>query len=310
MAYLSQDKKQQLGQLCQQHHIALLWDEPMKQHTTFKIGGPAAALCIPENREQICVLSQFARQQNISLWYLGNGSNLLISDDGLDGIVVLLDNSFEGNIQVRGNILEAPAGKKLSALCQAACEAGLTGLEFAWGIPGSIGGAVYMNAGAYSGEMKDVLLWAEYLLPDGTIVRADKEELSLRYRHSRFMEKELEGACILRAAFELHPGDAKEIRAAMDEIIAKRKEKQPLEYPSGGSTFKRPEGAFAAKLIQDCGLKGLTVGGAQISEKHAGFVINRGGASCLDVMTLCKKIREQVEKETGFVLEMEIRRLP
>lgn len=310
MVYLNEQTKQELTELCQKHDITLLWDEPMKLHTTFKIGGPAAAMAVPQNREQVKQIVTFAKEKSLPLWYLGNGSNLLVSDEGLDGIVVLLEASFEGEIIVEGNTLEVPAGKRLSAVCAAALEHELSGMEFAWGIPGSVGGGVYMNAGAYGGEIKDCLSWVEYLAADGSFVRKQAQELSLSYRHSIFMEQEFEDVCILRAAFTLKKGNREEIKAQMDDVLHKRKEKQPLEYPSAGSTFKRPEGAFAAKLIEDCGLKGKSVGGAQVSEKHAGFVINRGNASCQDVLTLCRQVADCVKEQSGYELHMEIRCLP
>lgn len=310
MACLNVAQKENLAAFCKAKQIHVLWDEEMKNHTSFKIGGPAKAVCVPKDREQLKRLVCFIRQQQLNVWYVGNGSNLLVSDEGLDGVVILLDAPFDGEIAVQNSILEAPAGKKLSAVCTAACTASLTGLEFAWGIPGSIGGAVYMNAGAYGGEMKDHLLWVEYLNRDGEVVRLEKEQLGLSYRHSCFMEKEYEGVCILRAAFLLEAKEKAAIQSEMDRIMAQRKEKQPLEYPSAGSTFKRPQGAFAAKLIDDCGLRGLTVGGAQVSTKHAGFVVNIGGATCQDVLDLTEKIKACVKEKTGYELELEVKVLP
>ena len=206
-----------------------------------------------------------------------------------------------------GNLLIAPAGKHLSAVCAAACQAGLTGLEFAWGIPGSIGGAVYMNAGAYGGELKDRLVWVEYLNEDGQVQRLFTEQLGLSYRHSCFMEQPFLHGCILRAAFALEQGDRTAIAQEMERIITQRREKQPLEYPSAGSMFKRPTGHFAAALIDQCGLKGVCVGGAQVSEKHAGFVVNRGGATCADVLELVERVKARVLAETGVALEMEVK---
>ena len=302
--------KERLAALCQLEKIPVLWDEPMKNHTSFKIGGPAAALCAPKDRQQLRELVGFVQREGVDSWYIGNGSNLLVSDEGLNGVAILLDSSFDGEIELDGTVLLAPAGKKLSAVCAAACAAGLTGLEFAYGIPGSVGGAVYMNAGAYGGEMKDRLLWVEYLAPTGEIVRLEQEQLSLSYRHSRFMEEGMEGSCIVRAAFGLQRGEKAAIQSEMDRILNQRRQKQPLEYPSAGSTFKRPQGAFAAQLIDKCGLKGFTVGGAQVSEKHAGFVINTGKATCADVLELTRQVRECVQEKTGYLLELEVRQLP
>lgn len=310
MACLDVAAKERLAALCQLEKIPVLWDEPMKNHTSFKIGGPAAALCVPKDRRQLRELVGFVQREGVDSWYIGNGSNLLVSDKGLNGIAILLDSGFDGEIEVDGTVLLAPAGKKLSAVCAAACAAGLTGLEFAYGIPGSVGGAVYMNAGAYGGEMKDRLLWVEYLAPTGEIVRLEQEQLSLSYRHSRFMEEGMQGSCIVRAAFGLQRGEKAAIQSEMDRILNQRRQKQPLEYPSAGSTFKRPQGAFAAQLIDQCGLKGFTVGGAQVSEKHAGFVINTGKATCADVLELTRQVRECVQEKTGYLLELEVRQLP
>ena len=310
MACLDVAAKERLAALCQLEKIPVLWDEPMKNHTSFKIGGPAAALCAPKDRRQLRELVGFVQREGVDSWYIGNGSNLLVSDKGLNGIAILLDSGFDGEIELDGTVLLAPAGKKLSAVCAAACAAGLTGLEFAYGIPGSVGGAVYMNAGAYGGEMKDRLLWVEYLAPTGEIVRLEQEQLSLSYRHSRFMEEGMQGSCIVRAAFGLQRGEKAAIQSEMDRILNQRRQKQPLEYPSAGSTFKRPQGAFAAQLIDKCGLKGFTVGGAQVSEKHAGFVINTGKATCADVLELTRQVRECVQEKTGYLLELEVRQLP
>ena len=310
MACLDVAAKERLAALCQLEKIPVLWDEPMKNHTSFKIGGPAAALCAPKDRQQLRELVGFVQREGVDSWYIGNGSNLLVSDAGLNGIAILLDSSFDGEIELDGTVLLAPAGKKLSAVCAAACAAGLTGLEFAYGIPGSVGGAVYINAGAYGGEMKDRLLWVEYLAPTGEIVRLEQEQLSLSYRHSRFMEEGMQGSCIVRAAFGLQRGEKAAIQSEMDRILNQRRQKQPLEYPSAGSTFKRPQGAFAAQLIDKCGLKGFTVGGAQVSEKHAGFVINTGKATCADVLELTRQVRECVKEKTGYLLELEVRQLP
>ena len=310
MACLDVAAKERLAALCQLEKIPVLWDEPMKNHTSFKIGGPAAALCAPKDRQQLRELVGFVQREGVDSWYIGNGSNLLVSDAGLNGIAILLDGGFDREIEVDGTVLLAPAGKKLSAVCAAACAAGLTGLEFAYGIPGSVGGAVYMNAGAYGGEMKDRLLWVEYLAPTGEIVRLEGEQMGLSYRHSRFMEEGMEGSCIVRAAFGLQRGEKAAIQSEMDRILNQRRQKQPLEYPSAGSTFKRPQGAYAAQLIDECGLKGFTVGGAQVSEKHAGFVINTGKATCADVLELTRQVRECVKEKTGYLLELEVRQLP
>ena len=310
MTCLDNATKEQLASLCKEKEIPVLWEEPMKHYTSFQIGGPASAVCIPKNREQLSCLLSFLRKMQINHWFVGNGSNLLISDEGLKGVVILLDSDFDGEILISNTVLEAPAGKKLSSVCAAACRAELTGLEFAWGIPGSVGGAVYMNAGAYGGEMKDRLIWVEYLDLDGNIQRVPAEKLNLSYRHSCFMEQEYQGVCIIRAAFSLKKGEQAGIQAEMDRIIGQRKEKQPLDLPSAGSTCKRPQGAYAAQLIDQCGLRGFTVGGAQVSTKHTGFVVNIGGATCQDVLELARQVKECVKEKTGFELEMEVRLLP
>lgn len=310
MTCLDNATKEQLASLCKEKEIPVLWEEPMKHYTSFQIGGPASAVCIPKNREQLSCLLSFLRKMQINHWFVGNGSNLLISDEGLKGVVILLDSDFDGEILISNTVLEAPAGKKLSSVCAAACRAELTGLEFAWGIPGSVGGAAYMNAGAYGGEMKDRLIWVEYIDLDGNIQRVPAEKLNLSYRHSCFMEQEYQGVCIIRAAFSLEKGEQAAIQAEMDRIIGQRKEKQPLDLPSAGSTFKRPQGAYAAQLIDQCGLRGFTVGGAQVSTKHTGFVVNIGGATCQDVLELARQVKECVKEKTGFELEMEVRLLP
>ena len=302
--------KEKLAALCQEKGIPVLWDEPMKYHTSFKIGGPAAVMCIPKDSDQLFCALDFARRENLPVWYVGNGSNLLVKDERIDGMVILLDSEFGGEIAVEGETLIAPSGKKLSAVCAAAAKESLTGLEFAWGIPGSVGGAVYMNAGAYGGEMKDCLLWAEYLSPQGKIVHLSKEDLALSYRHSCFMQPQYKDCCIVRAAFSLTKGEPEAIRQQMDHVMEQRKAKQPLEYPSAGSTFKRPQGAFAAQLIDQCGLRGTQVGGAQVSTKHAGFVINLGDACCNDVLNLTAQVRECVKQQTGYELELEVRLIP
>lgn len=310
MTCLDNATKEQLASLCKEKKIPVLWEEPMKHYTSFQIGGPASAVCIPKNREQLSCLLSFLRKMQINHWFVGNGSNLLVSDEGLKGVVILLDSDFDGEILISNTVLEAPAGKKLSSVCAAACRAELTGLEFAWGIPGSVGGAVYMNAGAYGGEMKDRLIWVEYLDLDGNIQRVPAEKLNLSYRHSCFMEQEYQAVCIIKAAFSLEKGEQAAIQAEMDRIIGQRKEKQPLDLPSAGSTFKRPQGAYSAQLIDQCGLRGFTVGGAQVSTKHTGFVVNIGGATCQDVLELARQVKECVKEKTGFELEMEVRLLP
>ena len=233
---------------------------------------------------------------------LGNGSNLLVSDKGVEGAMIALDGDFK-EISVESETVTAGAGAKLSRLCTVAMEHSLSGLEFAYGIPGTVGGAMYMNAGAYGGEMKDVALSVTAMSPDGSVREVPAAEMALGYRTSVFKTN---GDIILFAKYNLHTGVKSAIKAQMEDIMGRRKSKQPLEYPSAGSVFKRPEGAFAGTLIEQCGLKGKTVGGAQVSEKHAGFIINVGGATCDDVMELVKVVQDTVKAETGYILEREI----
>ena len=277
--------------------------EPLAGHTTFKIGGPAAVFVQPADEAQLCAAVALCRELAVPYYILGNGSNVLFGDKGWAGAVICLAGMKDG-VRREGNTLTAPAGLPLSALCTAAWEAGLAGLEFAYGIPGTVGGAVYMNAGAYGGEMKDVLLSVRYLTAEGQIEEAPAEGLDLGYRHSIF---ESNGGCILSAQVRLEAGDPAAIRARMDELMGRRRDKQPLDKPSAGSTFKRPAGAFAGALIDQCGLRGHRHGGAAISEKHCGFVVNLGGATCADVLALCREVQQIVKEQTGYTLEKEIR---
>ena len=278
-------------------------NEPLAAHCTFKIGGPAQLFVQPQTEQQLCSAAALCKEQAVRYYLLGNGSNILFADEGFAGVVIDI-SALGSDIAVEGNMLTAGAGVRLTALCRAALEHGLSGLEFAYGIPGTVGGAVYMNAGAYGGEMKDVLTVVRYLTAEGEVVQASAAELDLSYRHSIFEEN---GGCILSAQFALQPGNAADIRAKMDELMAKRVDKQPLDKPSAGSTFKRPAGAFAAALIDQCGLRGFRHGGAAVSDKHCGFVVNLGGATCADVLALCDEVRAIVKEKTGYELEKEIR---
>lgn len=278
-------------------------NEPLAEHCTFKIGGPARVFVAPQEEEQLCKAILLCRDLCLPYYLLGNGSNILFADEGWSG-VILDTSALKSSIQREGCTLRAGAGTLLSSLCREALRAGLTGLEFAYGIPGTVGGAVYMNAGAYGGELKDVLTRVRYLNQEGQIVCAEAAELDLSYRHSIFEEN---GGCILSAEFRLTPGDPAEIQAKMEDLMGRRRDKQPLDKPSAGSTFKRPAGAFAGALIDQCGLRGYRHGGAAISEKHCGFVVNLGGASCADVLALCDEVRDIVQEKTGYLLEKEIR---
>jgi UDP-N-acetylmuramate dehydrogenase len=274
----------------------------MSAHTTFKIGGAADILITVKSIDELQTAVNACKAADIPVMILGNGSNLLVSDNGIEGAVITLDGDFK-EITVDGDIITSGAGAKLSRLCSVALENSLTGLEFAYGIPGTVGGAMYMNAGAYGGEMKDVALSVTALTIDGTIREVPAEDLQLGYRTSVFKTN---GDIILFSKYKLEQGDQVAIKARMDDVMDRRKTKQPLEFPSAGSVFKRPEGAFAGTLIEQCGLKGKTVGGAQVSEKHAGFIINIGGATCDDVMGLVKIVQDTVKAETGYFLEREI----
>ena len=294
---------EQLKQQLAEAGIAFKENEPLAAHCTFKIGGPARLFVQPAGQAQLCRAIALCKAQNTRYYLLGNGSNILFADEGYDGAVLDI-SAMQDTVEVCGTVLTAGAGVRLSALCKTALAHGLTGLEFAYGIPGTVGGAVYMNAGAYGGEMKDVLTTVQYLTAAGEVQQAAASALDLRYRHSIFEEN---GGCILSAQFTLTPGEPDAIRARMEELMAKRLDKQPLAKPSAGSTFKRPEGAFAAALIDQCGLRGYRHGGAAISDKHCGFVVNLGGASCADVLALCEQVRAIVKEKTGYDLEKEIR---
>ena len=285
--------------------LEVLQDEPMSRHTTFRIGGPAKRMAFPSSREQLVLLMSFAKDYGANPLVIGNGSNLLVPDEGLDRLVIDTSANLNRVKRGSGNTVLADAGATLARTADLACKSGLTGLEFAHGIPGTVGGGVCMNAGAYGGEMKQVLRSAAVLFPEEGIRTLTGEELAFSYRHSLLTDRP--DAVVLRAVFALEAGESAAIREKMDELMARRKTSQPLEYPSAGSTFKRPEGYFAAALIDQCGLKGLTVGGAQVSEKHAGFVINRGGATCADVLALMARVQQRVWEEKGVRLEPEVK---
>lgn len=286
-----------------EHEIKYLEHEDLSKHTSFKIGGPAEFFLKPSDAHQVSVITDYCRENEIPLFPLGKGSNLLVSDSGINGVVMYFGSEF-GKIKLLDeNTIYCEAGASLAALCNFALENGLTGLEFAYGIPGSVGGAVFMNAGAYGGEIKDVIVYADHIGRNGISGRFSGEELQMSYRHSAYSCKKY---FITGAAFRLEKGDKKEIKLKMDDLIGRRFDKQPMDKPSAGSTFKRPEGAFASALIDQCGLKGYRVGGAEVSTKHAGFVINAGGATCADVLQLIRDVQKKIEEETGFYLEPEV----
>lgn len=280
------------------------YDVPMSAYTTFKIGGNARLMVTPVSDEGLAAVVKCCKDEGVEPFILGNGSNMLISDNGLDRVVINMCRPNASVWLIDDETIECDAGITMVKVCNFALENNLSGLEFAFGIPGSAGGAAYMNAGAYGGEMKDVLLSCNYIDLDGNAGALSGDELGLGYRTSAF---EHNGFIITSLKIKLHKGNRDEIKSKMFELLQRRKDKQPLEYPSAGSTFKRPEGYFAGALIQECGLKGASVGGAQVSEKHAGFVINKGGATSADVMNLIKMVQETVLKEKGILLEPEVR---
>ncbi len=285
--------------------VEILVAEPMKNHTTFRIGGPADALALPKTPEEVAEVVRFCHEHAQSYYVLGNGSNLLVSDEGYRGLVLQLYRNFN-DIQVNGETITVQSGAMLAAVARTAYQTGLTGLEFASGIPGTIGGAVVMNAGAYGGEMKNVLKEVTVLTKEGEVLVIPAKALELGYRTSVIPKN---GWIVLGAVLQLKKGDQEQILARMEELKEQRITKQPLDLPSAGSTFKRPEGYFAGKLIMDAGLRGFTVGGAQVSEKHCGFVVNRGNATAADVWKLICEVKRRVKEMTGVELEPEVKLL-
>jgi len=281
----------------------VLIKEPMCKHTTFRIGGPADYFVLPKNREEVKQVLAVCRQEGVPFYLIGNGSNLLVGDKGYRGVIVQLYKNMS-DIEISGNCIKAAAGAQLIRISRNAMEAGLSGMEFASGIPGTLGGALMMNAGAYGGEMKDILVEAEVLTEDGEFLTLPAEALELGYRASIIDKKHY---TVLGAILQLKEGKKDEIQKRMDELREQRVTKQPLEYPSAGSTFKRPAGHFAGKLVMDAGLRGFTVGGAQVAEKHCGFVINRGNATAEDVLSLMKQVADKVKEQFDVVLEPEVK---
>lgn len=277
-------------------------DEKLSRYVNFKVGGPADILVTPKNKEQIIKTVSICKENNIPFYVIGNGSNLLVKDGGFRGVVISLTKV--NNITVDGERIKAECGAMLKQVSDKAVENSLTGFEFACGIPGTVGGAVFMNAGAYNGEMSQVIESADVINEKGEIITLNNEELDLGYRSSIVMKK---GYVVLSTTFKLEKGEVKSIKDLVADLTDKRESKQPLEYPSAGSTFKRPEGYFAGKLIQDAGLKGYGIGGAAISEKHSGFVINKGGATAKDILDLIHHIQDEVKKQFGVELHTEVR---
>ena len=284
---------------------SILIDEPMSRHTTFRVGGPADFFVTPKAKEEVRDVIRICKEAGMPYYIIGNGSNLLVSDAGYRGVIVQIYKEMN-EVKVEGDLVKAQAGALLSGIAAKALGAELSGFEFASGIPGTIGGACVMNAGAYGGEMKDVLEFVTVLTGEGKIIELGRNELELGYRTSVIAKK---GYIVLGAVLKLERGDGEKIKTYMDELKEKRVSKQPLEYPSAGSTFKRPEGYFAGKLIEDAGLRGFQVGGAQVSEKHCGFVINRDHATAADIMELMRQVQIRVKENSGVDLEPEVKRL-
>ena len=285
--------------------VELRAEEPMSRHTTFRIGGPVQVMALPKSAQEAAAVVKAAKALDVAPIFMGNGSDLLVSDSGVRGLIVKAVDGLD-EITVKDNCITAGSGVLLARLANFAMENGLSGLEFSHGIPGSVGGAVTMDAGAYDGDMSMVVRRVDYLDEDGQAKSLAGEELDFSYRHSAFSDGR---RLILRAEFRLQPGDPSSIKALMDDLGARRRHKQPLDLPSAGSTFKRPKGYYAAALIDECGLKGARVGGAQVSTKHAGFVVNAGGATCADVLGLIDQVRRTVLRETGVELELEVKTL-
>ncbi len=299
------DRLAKLADLCAQLHCAVKYGEPMAKYVSFKIGGPADCMIEIQNPEALSPVLSYIKDAELPLFVLGNGSNLLVSDAGIAGVVLRMAIDAPPLLTPEGMMVCA-ASVSLKRICLFAQEQGLTGLEFAYGIPGSAGGAAFMNAGAYSGEMKDVLVKCEHRDSSGKAGVFTGSALKLAYRHSVYAERPY---VITALHLQLKKGSPDAIQAKMQEFMQRRKEKQPLEYPSAGSVFKRPAGHFAGTLIEECGLKGRQIGGAKVSEKHAGFIINTGGATCGDVLQLIETIQQEVCRQTGIMLEPEIRRV-
>ena len=278
-------------------------NEMLSNHISFKVGGPCPLLIEPKNEKQLTDILKLIKETESPYIILGNGTNVLVLDEGLEKIVVKIGDEMTELSLEGDDVICCSAGTKVVTLCKFALENSLSGLEFAYGIPGTCGGAVFMNAGAYGGEVKDALSEITYLTPDLEIKTISVEEAKLSYRHSLFKEN---GGIVVSAKFKMKKAPQEEIKAAMNDYLSRRKDKQPLEYPSAGSTFKRPEGHFAGALIEQCALKGKSIGGAEISEKHAGFLINKNNATSKDILELMEFTKETVKKETGVTLEPEV----
>lgn len=282
---------------------SLFFNESMKKHTSFKLGGNADILIVPSNEEEVCEVIKLCKKFNYPFFVMGNGSNLIVKDGGIRGLVIKMTENFS-KINITGEIVESDSGVLLSKLSKFAMKNDLSGIEFAEGIPGTLGGAVIMNAGAYNGEMKDVVVKTRYIDKNGDVQTIEGEEHKFSYRSS-YIQKE--SGIILKSWLKLKKGNKEQIAKEMNEFSKRRRDKQPLEMPSAGSVFKRPEGYFAGKLIEDCGLRGFTIGEAQVSEKHCGFIVNKGNASSEDVIKLIKHIQNCVKNKYNVILETEVK---
>lgn len=291
----------ELTALCKRLGCRITPECSLSEYITFRFGGPCRALISVNSAESAAELLKYLRGNSIKYGIIGRGSNVIAADEGFDGVVLLFGGDFAG-IRIEGETITCQAGALLAAACVQAQQNSLTGMENLFGIPGTVGGALYMNAGAYGSEMADIVVSAEYIDADGNLRTITKDEMKLSYRHSIFSESSY---VIVSVTMKLEKGNSDEIKNAMNECMSKRAAKQPLEYPSAGSTFKRPQGSYASLLVDQCGLKGFTCGGAMVSEKHSGFVVNKGYATCADVLELCDKIKEIVKEKTGYVLELE-----
>lgn len=292
---------------CNKLGCGFKYDEPLKNHTTFKIGGKCKCLIDINSAEALKEILCILKQEDVSYFVIGRGSNILVSDEGYDGVILHIGKLFAKIEKINDTDIRCTSGVSLKDICLYAMENALTGLEFAYGIPGTCGGALFMNAGAYGGEIKDVIVAAKMIDRTGKIHLFSAEELHLSYRHSIVQEQ---GLIVVSALFAFEQGDRAQIKAQMQELNAKRREKQPLEYGSAGSTFKRPEGYFAGKLIEDAGLKGYRVGDIMVSEKHCGFVVNVGQGTCAQADAVIRHVQQTVKEQFGVTLETEVKRLP
>lgn len=292
---------QELTSICEELGCKIKLECTLSEYITFRFGGPCRALISVNSKEAAKVLLKYLRENLIKYGVLGRGSNIIVPDDGFDGVILLFGGDF-AEITINDSYLTCQSGALLAAACVQAQQNSLSGMENLFGIPGTIGGALYMNAGAYGSEIADIVVSAEYIDSEGNIKTISKDDMKLSYRHSIFSEEDY---VILSVTMKLNKSDASKIRESMNECMSKRTSKQPLEYPSAGSIFKRPEGSYASLLVDQCGLKGFACGGAMVSEKHSGFIINKGYATCADVLELCSEVKKIVKEKTGYELELE-----